>query len=43
MDRMYLLANPDVELLQSWRSAFDETTTIVEVRSLDALMQCLGR
>jgi two-component system NarL family response regulator len=40
---MYVLASPDAQTLQNWRGAFDESIAIVEVRTLDALMQCLGR
>jgi DNA-binding NarL/FixJ family response regulator len=40
---MYVLASPDTQTLQHWRTAFDDSVAVVEVRTLDALMQCLGR
>ena len=40
---MYVLASPDTQTLQNWRGAFDERIATVDARTLDALMQCLGR
>jgi two-component system NarL family response regulator len=39
---MFLMASGDSEMLQRWRAACDETATVVEVRSLDTLLQCLA-
>ena len=40
---MYLLASPDSDALQRWRSAFEESSPVVEVRTTEALVQCLSR
>jgi DNA-binding NarL/FixJ family response regulator len=40
---MYILASNDPLILGRWRAAFDDASAIVEVRSLDVLLQCLGQ
>jgi DNA-binding NarL/FixJ family response regulator len=40
---MFILASSDPAVLDNWRAAFDDAKALVEVRSFDVLLQCLGQ